>query len=65
MTTLDDLKIPALTNMSSDEAIEYLRQLRLSRRVPVKSQKKSSPKKKKETKMSAKNAQELLKILGG
>jgi len=69
MANLEDLKIPALTNMSQDEAIEYLRQLRLSRRVPVKKQSKSTVKKKAKAKaipkVNAKQAQELLKILGG
>jgi len=65
MATLDDLKIPALTDMSSDEAIEYLRQLRLSRRTPVKKVKSTSKKAKATAKISAKQAQELLKLLGG
>ena len=64
MATLDDLNIPALTDMSSDEAIEHLRQLRLSRRTPVKKAKTTS-KKKAKAKISAKQAQELLKLLGG
>ena len=66
MATLDDLNIPALTDMSSDEAIEYLRQLRLSRRVPVKKAKSTT--KKAKAKMiipTAEQAQELLRILGG
>ena len=66
MATLDDLKIPALTDMSSDEAIEHLRQLRLSRRTPVKKTKTTTKKKAKATpKINAKQAQELLKLLGG
>ena len=68
MATLDDLNIPALSDMSADEAIEYLRQLRLSRRTPVKKQSKSSTKKAKAKavpKVNASQAQELLKLLGG
>ena len=67
MATLDDLNIPALTDMSSDEAIEHLRQLRLSRRTPVKKTK-TTTKKKAKAKMiipTAKQAQELLKLLEG
>jgi hypothetical protein len=51
--------------MSNDEAIETLRQIRLSRRVPVKS---SSTKKKPAQKPSEINsdlATQLLEILGG
>lgn len=69
MTTLDDLNIPALTNMSKDEGIELLRQLRLSRRIPVKKQSKSTIKKKAKAKAKPKintaQAQDLLKLLGG
>ena len=66
MATLDDLNIPSLTDMSSDEAIEYLRQLRLSRRIPVKKTKsKTTTKKKAVPKISKDQAQELLKLLGG
>ena len=69
MTTIDDLNLPYLTKMSSDEAIEYLRQLRLSRRIPVKKQSKSTIKKKAKAKAipkpNANQAKELLKLLGG
>ena len=68
MATLNDLNIPALTDMSSDEAIEYLRQLRLSRRIPVKKTKSKTTTKKKSKvtpKINTKQAQELLKLLGG
>ena len=36
MTIIDDLDIKSLTDMSHDESIEYLRELRLSRRTPTK-----------------------------
>ena len=35
MANLDNIPIPSITDMNQDEAIEYLRQLRLSRRTPV------------------------------
>jgi len=66
MATLDDLNIPALTDMSVDEGIEHLRQLRLSRRTPVKKTKTTIKKAKAKatSKISTKQAQELLKLLG-
>ena len=63
MATLNDLKIPALVDMSQDEAIEYLRQLRLSRRTPAKKQ--SSKKSPTAPKINRDQAADLLKILGG
>ena len=42
MATLKDLGIPALSEESPDEQLEHIRQIRLSRRVPVKSNKKTS-----------------------
>ncbi len=67
MATLDDLDIPALTDMSHDEAIEHLRQIRLSRRIPVKKAKTTTKKVKAKAKpkVSATQAQELLDLLGG
>ena len=71
MANLDDLNLPSITDMSPDEAIEYLRQIRLSRRMPtVKPKKSTSTKTKiKQAKSAGKrtksDAQELLKILGG
>jgi len=69
MSTIEDLNIPALTDMSQDEAIEYLRQIRLSRRVPVKKQSTQTIKKKRAAKaipkVSASQAANLLKILEG
>lgn len=65
MANLDDLGYTSILDMSNDEAIETLRQIRLSRRVPVKS---SSTKKKPVQKPSEINsdlAAQLLEILGG
>jgi len=68
MANLDDLKIPSIIDMSTDEAIEHLRQIRLSRRIPVKKVKSTSTKKKiKQSKAAAKitksDAAALLKLL--
>ena len=69
MTTINDLKLPSITEMSQDEAIEFLRQLRLSRRIPVKKQSAATVKKKAKAKatpkVNADQAKELLKLLGG
>lgn len=69
MATLDDLKISSITEMSQDEAIEHLRQLRLSRRTPKKKQSKSTVAKKAKAKAIPKvnknQALELLKLLEG
>lgn len=62
MSTIEDLDITRLIEMSTDQAIEFLRQLRLERRTVVKkvSTKKPSAK---PPKMSAEQAAELLKML--
>lgn len=65
MATIEDLNLPSITEMSSDEAIEYLRQLRLSRRIPVKKAKSTTKKAKAIPKPNTKQAQELLKLLEG
>lgn len=44
MADIDDLGYKSISEMTPDEAIEYLRQVRLSRRVPVKSRKASKAK---------------------
>ncbi len=36
MATIDDLDFSSIVDESNDEAIERLRQIRLSRRIPVK-----------------------------
>lgn len=68
MANLDDLGYKSISEMSPDEAIEHIRQLRLSRRVPVKSTKatKSNKKANKATapaKLSSTQAADLLKLL--
>jgi len=68
MANLDDLNYKSLTEMGTDEAIEMLRQIRLSRRIPVKKVTlgRGSKKKPKDvTQISANQAEELLKILTG
>jgi hypothetical protein len=70
MAQIDDLEIKPITEMSNEEAIEYLRQLRLSRRIPVKKQTKSSTTKakkapKKLPKPTKDDAIELLKLING
>lgn len=69
MSNLDDLGIPSITDMNTDEALELLRQIRLSRRVPVKKNStRSSPRKAQQKALSnidADQAAELLKLLGG
>lgn len=65
MATIEDLKIPSITDMSPDEAIEYLRQIRLSRRVPVKKKTTTKAKNKPTPKLSQAQAADLLKLLGG
>ena len=67
MTDLDDLNYTSLSEMSFDEALELLRQIRLSRRTPVRKVKKTSNKKKKEKDLniSSEQAAAILNILGG
>ncbi len=68
MATLDDLKITSILNMDHDEAIEHLRQTRLSRQVPVKkvkSKSKSKAKPKAAPKLTPEQMANLLKELEG
>jgi ribosomal protein L22 len=69
MANLKDLDHKSISEMSTDEALELLRQTRLSRRTPVKkvSNKKTKAKKKvvKSKQISKDQAAELLKLLGG
>lgn len=70
MADLDDLGYTSIIDQSNDEAIDLLRQIRLSRRVPEKKPKtvKESPKqtRAKATKAIDSNmAAELLKLLTG
>ena len=64
MASIEDLNHPSITEMQTDEAIELLRQIRLSRRIPVKKvriiRKKLAP-----PKVNSNQAAELLKILAG
>ena len=64
MASIEDLNHPSITEIQTDEAIELLRQIRLSRRVPVKKVK-TIRKKLTAPKVSSDQATELLKILGG
>ena len=69
MATIEDLDFTSISDMSNDEAIEYLRQIRLSRRMPAKkvSTKKPSTRKgstaKSMPKLSAEQAKKLLEML--
>jgi hypothetical protein len=67
MADLDDIQIPPLSEMGTDEALEHIRQIRLSRRTPVKQVSKSTTSKRakaKETpKLTAEQALEILKSL--
>ena len=67
MATLEDLGIPALSDMSQDESIEHLRTIRLSRRVPLKKPKSVTKKAKAKAipKLSQSQAANLLKLLEG
>ncbi|MCJ7761201.1 hypothetical protein MUP59_08715 [Candidatus Bathyarchaeota archaeon] len=60
---LDDLDIPSISEVSNDEALELLRQIRLSRRVTVKT--KMVTKKVEKATVSADQAAELLKLIMG
>lgn len=70
MATIEDLSLKSIADMSADEAIEYLRQIRLSRRVKKTSTVSETTLKKRSAakaipKVTAKDAAELLKLLGG
>lgn len=66
MANLDDLNYTSISDMSTDEALETLRQIRLSRRTSVKTTKTTTKKSAKaKTEISAEQAAEILKILGG
>ena len=66
MTTIEDLPQKSISEMSTEEALELLRTIRLSRRTPKVSSKKRS---KKQTvvpkKMTPEEARKLLEIIGG
>ena len=71
MADLEDLNYTSISNMNTDEAIEALRQIRLSRRIPLKTKRtKTTRKVKIKTNvtpqgMNAEQIAELLKTLGG
>jgi len=68
MTTIEDLNYKSISDMSSDEAIELLRQIRLSRRTPIKKPKKKLAKSKAKSKaipnLTSEQAKKLLKMIG-
>ncbi len=64
MANLDDLDYTSISEMQTDEALELLRQIRLSRRIPD-TRKKKKVTQKPATKVNADQAAELLKILTG
>lgn len=65
MANLDDLGLENITEMSPDEAIELIRQIRLSRRIPDKPKKSPKSKKLPTPALDADQAAELLKLLKG
>lgn len=70
MSTIEDLPQKSISEMSTDEAIELLRTIRLSRRTQKVSSKRYTKKyTKKESKskkeLTKTEAQKLLKLLGG
>ena len=64
MASIEDLNHLSITETQRDEAIELLRQIRLSRRIPVKKVR-TIRKKLTAPKINSNQAAELLKILGG
>lgn len=65
MASLNDLNHPSITEIQTDEAIELLRQIRLSRRVPVKKVRTISNKSKVAPEVDYNQAVKLLGILTG
>lgn len=64
MADIENLGLTSITEQSNDEALEHLRQIRLSRRTPkAKSKKNIVRKPTKPATMSASQAAELLKLL--
>ena len=69
MADIEDLGYPSILDMSNDEAIDLLRQIRLSRRVPEKKvvqrqETTTSTRTKATAAVTSNMAEELLKILG-
>jgi len=70
MADLDSLNYKSIIDMNNDEAIDLLRQIRLSRRIPDKKPKAAKETTKQTTKkisamIDPSMAEELLKLLGG
>ena len=67
MSDLEDLPIVSIADMSNDEQLELLRQIRLSRRTPVKQTKTVTAKSSYKVipEVNADQAAELLKMLKG
>ncbi len=68
MANLDDLNYPSIIDMQTDDAIDLLRQIRLSRRTPEKKSTRTTTKQTREkvtTAVDAGMAAELLRLLGG
>ena len=66
MAELDDLDYEAITSMTPEEAIEYVRKIRLSRRVPIKDVSKRTTRRKAAVPtVSSDVAAEILKLLTG
>jgi hypothetical protein len=70
MADLDSLGYKSIIDMETDEAIDVLRQIRLSRRIPDKPKKQAKETTRQTTKkvsamLDSEMAAELLKLLGG
>ena len=71
MVTLEDLPNKSIIDMSEDEGIELIRQIRLSRRTPKASTKKhkaksaAATKKKKQPALTSAQAKRILELLEG
>jgi ribosomal protein L22 len=66
---LSSIQNPNISTMSYSDAVEYLKSLRYSRRIPKRQQSKATQEKKAKAKalpkISKVDAQQLLKLLGG
>ena len=65
MADIEDLGYTSILDTGNDEAIDLLRQIRLSRRIPEKRATKTSTTKPKAPVVDANLAAQLLEILGG
>lgn len=66
MATIEDLPSRSITEMSIPEALELLREIRLSRRTPKKTKRKAAATKakKKEKQLTPEQAMKILELLG-